>query len=40
MSAMDVCTAGIRIVRAFVFLFVPDLFVGMAFDAGGVASGP
>lgn len=28
---------GISVVLAF---FVPDLFVGMAFDAGGVASGP
>ena len=28
---------GIAIILAF---FVPDLFVGMAFDAGGVASGP
>jgi hypothetical protein len=28
---------GIAVILAF---FVPDLFVGMAFDAGGVASGP
>ena len=28
---------GLSVILAF---FVPDLFVGMAFDAGGVASGP
>lgn len=49
MSALRVLVPGIRLwmyllpgfgLSVILAFFVPDLFVGMAFDAGGVASGP
>jgi len=49
MSALRILIPGIRLwmyllpgfgLAALLAFFVPDLFVGMAYDAGGVASGP
>jgi len=49
MSALRILIPGIQLwmylvpgfgLAALLAFFVPDLFVGMAFDAGGVASGP